>query len=141
MLEGYSTPGDGGGGVFVWVPATITRSDGGGGVFVWVADSVTDDGGTTIVPCLNSVCRPFGCWKRVFDGALNVRWFGAKGDGVTNDYAAIVTTIAAAVAAGGAVVYFAPTGSQYVCTGTVQVPGNIRLACRSLRIRRLQPGL
>ena len=111
VLEGYSTPGDGG-----------------GGLFVWVANSVTDNGGTTIVPCLNSVCRPFGCWKRVFDGALNVRWFGAKGDGVTNDYAAIVTTIAAAVEAGGAVVYFAPTGSQYVCTGTVQVPGNIRLA-------------
>jgi hypothetical protein len=44
-----------------------------GGVFIYDSTS-TDNQGTV-----------FGSWVRQYDGAVNVRWFGAKGDGVTDD--------------------------------------------------------
>lgn len=30
-----------------------------------------------------------GCWVRVFNGAIHPKWFGAVGDGTTNDYLAL----------------------------------------------------
>lgn len=42
-----------------------------------------DNGGTIIVDSLGRR------WKRMFSGSVNVMWFGAKGDGVTNDAQAI----------------------------------------------------
>lgn len=67
-----------------------------GGFFVRDAtDAVTaDDGGTVIVD--GSGRR----WKRLFDGAYHVKWFGAAADGATDDSAAIRLAIAA-VPAGG----------------------------------------
>ena len=58
-------------------------ADGGGGIFVWTNDLRTDDdGGLVIVP--NTTLRK-GCWKRIFDSSVNVRWFGAKGNGIQDD--------------------------------------------------------
>lgn len=51
---GCAFPEDGGGGLFQWEPGVTTG----------------DDGGTMIV-------NAAGRWRRVFSGALNVRWFGA----------------------------------------------------------------
>jgi polygalacturonase len=52
--------------------------------------------------------------------AFNVKWFGAKGDGVTTDKAAIQAAIDACAADGGGTVYLPP--GKYVCddptTGT-----------------------
>jgi len=56
-LLGYWTPGDNGGGDFYW--------DTSGG---------SDNGGTVIA--VGS-----GSWKRLLSDPLNVRWFGARGDG------------------------------------------------------------
>lgn len=62
------------------------EGDGGGGLFVWDAASVaTDDGGVVIQVTSVSVGR----WVREIQGPLSVKWFGAKGDGTTNDRAAI----------------------------------------------------
>jgi Right handed beta helix region len=48
------------------------------GFFAWHADSTKDDdGGTVIKP---NVPHAMGRWHRVFDGAISVKWFGAKGD-------------------------------------------------------------
>lgn len=58
------------------------KGDGGGGLFYWDATSVETDNGGTIIQATGITT---GRWKRVFDGAVNVKWFGAKGDGITDD--------------------------------------------------------
>lgn len=71
-VAGYYTPGDGGGGTFYYDSGSST----------------TDNGGTIIAPNAGS-----GRWKRIYSGAVNVKWFGAKGDGTTDDSAAIQSAI------------------------------------------------
>lgn len=67
---GYYTPGDGGGGTFYWDNTS----------------GETDNGGTVIQP---TGLVGNGRWKRNVTDHVNVKWFGAKGDGVTDDTAAI----------------------------------------------------
>ena len=56
-----------------------TEGDGGGGTFFWDASSTeTDDGGTII----QATGVTTGRWIRVYSGPINVKWLGAKGDGV-----------------------------------------------------------
>lgn len=63
---GYSTPGDGGGGDF-YFDTSLTSPD--------------NDG--TIIKPLNSTNA--GRWKRLYNGNISVKWFGATGDGSHND--------------------------------------------------------
>src|SRR5262249_38039110 len=70
----------------VVVGGYLVVGDGGGGVFFWDASSSTgDDAGTIIVPTGSTTGR----WVRLFSGDINVKWFGARGDGTTDDTAAI----------------------------------------------------
>lgn len=90
-VAGYSAPGDGAG---------VFHLD--------VLDvSSTDNDGTILVDALSRR------WKRAFVGPMNVKWFGATGDGVTSDTAPIQAAINAQSLAGGGVVEV-PKGS-YVC--------------------------
>lgn len=66
---GYSTEGDGGGGKFYWD----------------IASTLADNGGTIIKATAISTGR----WLRVYSGPVIAKWFGAKGDGATNDTIAI----------------------------------------------------
>jgi hypothetical protein len=63
--------------------------DGGGGMFRWDSGSGTDDGGTIIVPGGKGIGSTGPCWRRVYNGAVNARWFGAQGDGKADDTCAL----------------------------------------------------
>lgn len=66
------------------------EGDGGGGTFVWYAGSTTPANGGTVFGSGS------GRWKRVFSGdIIDPAWFGARGDGVTNDRVAMQAAIAA----------------------------------------------
>jgi hypothetical protein len=66
-------------------------ADGDGGEGYWRFDSgssATANGGTILAPDAGS-----GRWLRQYSGAVNVLWFGAKGDGTTDDTAAIQAAV------------------------------------------------
>lgn len=85
-------------------PTVIVRDVDRGGTFIYDATKSAENNGGTI----------FEGWVRQYDGAVNVKWFGAKGDGVTDDTAAIDTAIAASL---GRKLYF-PSGT-YLTNGIV----------------------
>jgi hypothetical protein len=92
--------------------------DGGGGLFVWTADvDACDDGGTVVVPAFVPPAARTGAWKRISDGPFNVKWFGARGDGVTIDTAAIDRALAA----------LGPAGTLYFPSGVYLVDAPIDL--------------
>jgi hypothetical protein len=78
----------------VFVQGHTSAGDGGAGIFEWVANPVGtpppngDDDGTWIKP--NNYTGS-GRWIRQVDvrGPFHAEWFGAKGDGATDDAAAI----------------------------------------------------
>lgn len=77
----------------IQVLGALARGDGGGGLFYWdAAASDTADGGTILAADEAGAGR----WKRVFSGAIDARWFGLQGDGVSDDRAALQAAINAA---------------------------------------------
>lgn len=77
----------------VFVLGHTSSNDGGGGVFMWdAASSATDNSGTIIKPTAISTGNP-GRWLRIYSDAVNATWFGATGNGTTNDSAAVQAAI------------------------------------------------
>lgn len=102
LVAGYYAPGDGGGGQFYY--------DAGA--------SDADNAGTIIAPTAGS-----GRWKRIYSGAVNVMWFGAKGDGTTDDTAAVQAALTAATV--GSTVTL-PTGT-YAISSTLTIAKRLNL--------------
>lgn len=76
IVAGHFTSGDGGGGTFTWVPVSTQFP------------LISDDGGIIIRSTIQQY-QNAGYFKRIFSGPVNVRWFGAKGDGSTDDTVAV----------------------------------------------------
>lgn len=86
-------------------------SDEADGVWWWdAASSEADNVGTVVIPNSSPAS---GRWKRLHTGSLNVRWFGAKGDGSTDDTATIQAAIDTANADGGGVVLVPRSATSY----------------------------
>ena len=84
----------------------------GGGVFRWDAASTATDNGGTII---KEAAVTTGRWIRQIADRINVTWFGARGDGVTNCDAAFDAAAVVALATGRP--FYMPAGS-YVRTTT-----------------------
>jgi hypothetical protein len=101
-------------------PAVVELTGIAAGIFNWyAADATTADDGT-VVQCTSG---PVGRYIRVYNGPLDVRWFGATGDGSTDDTAAIMAALAAAGTGG---IVLAPIG-DYKITSTVAIPSHVTL--------------
>lgn len=87
-LYGYSTNADGGGGAFYYDSASV----------------LADNGGTVIKPTAGA-----GRWLRPFSRTVNVRQFGATGDGTTTDTNSIQAAVNYAATLVSSSVYF-PAG-------------------------------
>ncbi|MFA6246259.1 MAG: right-handed parallel beta-helix repeat-containing protein [Mucilaginibacter sp.] len=57
--------------------------DGGGGTFYWDDSSIETANNGTIFDTNFSPTPLTGKWKRIYSPPIDIRWFGAKGDGVT----------------------------------------------------------
>jgi hypothetical protein len=76
------------------VSGRVTANDGGGGLFFFVPGSTTTTNLGTVFPCNGT-----GRWFRDYSGALNVKWFGAVGNGSTDD----TTSLQAALTLGSSI--------------------------------------
>jgi hypothetical protein len=125
MVNGYHEPGDGGGGSFFWdscFNVDLIRFPKG------------EDFGIVIKPDSVLFSRP-GRWRRIYHGPISVKWFGALGNGTTNDTTAILAALTAVNAfstagAGatlvvGATLYF-PAG-VYICNSPLEVGQGVTL--------------
>jgi hypothetical protein len=75
-------------------PAAYLRESGREGMFVWSssnnATNVTNDPGQAIyVPPASDSTGASGAWVRRYSGAKSAKWFGATGDGTTDDNIAL----------------------------------------------------
>lgn len=98
--------------------------DGGGGDFVYSStSSAVDNGGTIFNPTVGG-----GAWLRIYTSFISVDWFGAKGDGSTDDAAAIALALDALPDSGllsfnGEKTYLTKTGVN-ITNNAITLDGN-----------------
>lgn len=86
-VKSYHNGLEGGGGVFYY-DSTKPRTEHNGGTVIAPTAVFPSDWNNQVQLAAwfdGSSLTGNGCWVRSYDGAVNVRWFGAKGDGVSDD--------------------------------------------------------
>ena len=105
------------------------------GAFVFEASDLSakvaaDPTQAIYIPLASDASGASGAWIRRFDGPVNVRWFGAKGDGASNDGPAFLAAIAYLDATkltggfgygAGSGELFVPAGHYYLGTSTIEL--------------------
>lgn len=75
---------------------------------------------------VRSTASPEVVWRRVFDGWINVRWFGAVGSGDKDDWAAFTAALSFAGSKGGGNCVFVPPGDYRIRSG-LRIPSYVGL--------------
>jgi hypothetical protein len=133
QLLGFHTKGDGGGGVFYWDASKDKSEHNGGTVIDPDKAGLVANWATTQALYFTPEVTGQGCWVREYSGAVNVKWFGAKGDGVSDDTLAFKTVLNISVpfessASAGLSVY-APIG-VYILSDELQLKRSVELKGR-----------
>lgn len=119
-------------GMQVFVRGRLAANDGGGGNYYWNAASTGPDNGSTIIVPTGAGT---GAWIQIsflvtIPGVFNVKSYGAKVDGLTDDTAAFRTALAAVGAAGGGILIIPglmAVASASVGASPFVLPSNITL--------------
>lgn len=98
-----------------------SANDGGGGSWVWDSSSTDDDDGSLTL-AISGVTT--GRWRRQYTGPVDVRWFGAVGDGVTDDAAAFQSALDSLESGG---VLFVPSGIYKLGTQVTVTHDNVEI--------------
>lgn len=111
-----------------WFPdglvATVYVSVNGGPLLPLSADFGGElDGLSATVDGLSATVAGLGATTSGLEGVFNVKDYGAVGDGVTDDRAAILAAFAAAEAAGGNRIVYLPPGNTFALGATLHPSG------------------
>lgn len=126
-------------GTGVFVAGSASVGSGGEGVYYYDTGSLdVDDEGIVLKPDQIDGGDP-GRWIRSYTGPIDARWFGATGDGNTDDYAAIAATFAACPDNGEVLL---PEGTGYLISQQLRVdrPVSVRNRVRWWCCRRTARG-
>lgn len=98
------------------------------GTFVWTsgnyADRVSADTAEAVYIASNTVATTSGAWVRQWSGGVDPHWFGAVGDGVTDDYAALAAALSFA-GSDGRPCTVQLRDALYVASATLVVPTSV----------------
>jgi hypothetical protein len=106
----------------VTVRGYYVPADGGGGTFMWNAASTTDANGGTVIAAAGGGT---GRWLRLYDQSVSMKAFGAKGDDLTDDTAAIQAAINSGLP------IFVPHGTYRITSSIIIPPRMILIGGKS----------
>jgi hypothetical protein len=114
------------------VTTTYLTESGREGEFVWRSGDysalITADTQEAVYIKATAVASTSGSWVRVYAGALNVKWFGAKGDGTTDDATPMQAAIDLVYALGGGSVFLPP--GEYLISSQIGIAVAAGINCK-----------
>lgn len=115
-------------GVQVQVKGMYSENDGGGGSFIWNSIS-TADTMTGIIKAVSG--KTTGRWERIMTNPVSLKWFGAKGTGISSikeDTVALRNAMKYFKTAGGGRLYIPTTPAFYAFAGIqLMIPDNLEI--------------